>query len=163
MSKITNLMGKFEKGVTLLEALIVLGLMAAMLLIVVPAFYEIIQKYRAETAVEQIVMNLRFARLAAVKKRIQYKVVIRDELSTPANTYEVQMDPLKIASFEKYTRADTSLPAGLTILSGGISQILYNPRGVATITGGGNIRVKSTDYSYRINVFTSGAVTKTRE
>jgi hypothetical protein len=49
----------------------------------------------------------------------------------------------------------------LDILTGGLTQVTYNPRGAANTSG--TIRVQSTDYIHRINVFTSGAVTKQLE
>jgi Tfp pilus assembly protein FimT len=132
-----------------------------MAVIALPQFYKTFQKYRSETAVEQIMMNLRFARLAAVKKRIPYKVVFQ---ATPTNIYQVQMNPSKdLLTWEVYPNADTSMPAGLDILAGGISDVVYNPRGAATITGGSTIRIQSSLYTYRIDVFTSGALTKTLE
>jgi Tfp pilus assembly protein FimT len=144
-----------------LEAIIVVGILAAIVAIVLPQFFTILQQYRSETAVEQVVMNLRFARLAAVKKRIPYRVVFQP---TPINAYEVQMNPSKDSTtWIEYANADTSIPAGLNILAGGVSDIIYNPRGAATITGGSTVRIHSSQFTYRIDVFTNGAVTKTLE
>jgi len=157
----------FEKGVTLMETLIVIGLLACLLAVVLPQFVTILRKYRAETAVEQVAMNLRFARLAAVKKRIPYKVLFNP---TPTNTYQVQMNPSRDSvTWVDYTLVDTTLPGNLTILAGGISDVVYSPRGSATISGGSNIRIQSNnhlngiDVKYRIDVYTTGAVTKTAE
>ncbi len=160
-----NTMGEkdngLDRGYTLLEALIVVGLIAIVAAIFLPAFFKTIQNYRSQTAVEQITMNIRFARMAAVKKRINYKVVFNED---PSNTYEVQMDDDKDGTFVKYSNADTSVASGLKILTGGITEVTFNPRGAATITGGSTIRVKSTDdYIYRITVQTNGMVTKVKE
>ena len=153
--------GKWQNGFTLLEALVVIGLLAVVVAITIPPFFRIIQKYRAETAIDQVTMNLRFARLAALKKRIPYRVVFSAD---PTNTYEVQVNPSRdLVTWEKYARSDTSIPGGLTILSGGITNVTYSPRGSANISGGSAIRIQSTDYIYRINVYTTGAVTKTAE
>jgi len=161
MDKSVTQRGQFQKGFTLLETLIILGIIAVVLAIVLPPFFSIIQKYRAETAVEQVAMNIRFARLAAVKKRIPYRVVFN---ATPTNTYQVQTNPSKdLSTWVNYDYSDTSMPKGLTILAGGISDVTFNPRGSATISGGTNIRVQSTGFIYKIDVFTSGAVTKTAE
>ena len=138
-----------------------MGLVAIVAAIFLPAFFKLFQSYRSETAVEQITMNIRFARMAAVKKRRNYRVVINAD---PTNTYQVLMDENKDSSFEKYPNADTTMADGLEIMTGGITSITFNARGAATIVGGNTIRVKSNDQNiYRINVFTNGAVTKVRE
>jgi hypothetical protein len=99
--------------------------------------------------------------MAAVKKRIRYQVIFNAD---PTNTYQVLMDEDKDGGYELYPNADTSIPAGVKILSGGITSVVYNPRGAATISGGSSIRVQLTeDFIYRINVSTNGAVTKVRE
>ena len=140
----------------MLEAVIVVGLFALIVGVSVPTLYKTFQNYRAQTAIERISMNLRFARLSAVKKRIFYRVVIDDS----NDTYQIQMNESKDGvTWARYTNADTSMPDdNLDILAGGITQITYNPRGAANTSG--TIRVQSTDYIHRINVFTSGAVTK---
>ncbi len=145
-----------DRGYTIMEALIVVGLVALLVAVFVPTLYRMYQNYRAQTAVERITMNLRFARLAAIKKRFNYRVVVDES----ADTYEIQMNPLKDGTtWVTYNQADTSMPdSGLDILSGGVTQITFNPRGAANTSG--TIRVKSTDFIHRINVFTTGAVTK---
>ena len=152
-----------ERGVTLFEILIVVGLIAVIAAVFLPTFFDLLMNYRSETAVEQITMNLRFARMAAVKKRRSYQVLFNAE---PTNTYEVRMDEDRNGSFEPYKNADTTLAGGMKILSGGITSVTFNGRGAATIVSGGpqTIRVRSAeDFVYRINVFTNGAVTKERE
>jgi type II secretory pathway pseudopilin PulG len=140
------------------EIIIVIALIAIVMAIALPQFYRVYQNYRAQTAVERISINLRFARLAAVKKRVQYRVLVDDV----NNTYTVEWDPQKDGSFETYAQLDTSMPdSTVDILGGGLSQIIYNPRGAADVAG--TIRVSSPVATYRINVYTSGAVTKTIE
>jgi Tfp pilus assembly protein FimT len=153
-------MGKqMDRGFSLLEAVIVVGLVAIIVAVSVPTLYRSYQSYRAQTAVERITMNLRFARLAAVEKRIFYRVVI-DESN---DTYQIQMNKAKDGTtWVRYKNADTSMPDdGLDILAGGLTQITYNARGAANTSG--TIRVQSTEFTHRINVFTSGAVTKQLE
>jgi len=154
---------RYERGVTLLEGLIVVGLIAVVAAVALPTFFRLLMNYRSQTAVEQVTMNLRFARMAAVKKRINYRIIFNAD---PTNTYEVQMDPSRLGSWEKYPNADTSLPDGLKILTGGITTVTFNGRGAATIASGGSdtIRIESApDYIHRITVRTNGAVVKERE
>ena len=154
-------MSNKQKGFSLLEAVIVAGLIAVIAAVFLPAFFNTIKNYRAQTSAEQITMNLRFARMAAVKKRRNYQVTFSAD---PTNTYAVLMDENKDGSFEKYPNADTTIPDGVKILSGGITSVTFNARGAATIVGGSTIRVQLTDdFIYRINVLTNGAVSKQRE
>jgi prepilin-type N-terminal cleavage/methylation domain-containing protein len=154
---------KLQKGFSLMEALIVIGLVAVLVAIVLPAFYRALQKYRAETAVEQIAINLRFARLSAVKKRIDYKLVFT------TNSYKMQTSTDGV-SYTDYNHVDTQLPNNLSILSGGCTEVVYSPRGSASMTGGSTIRIQSLSYGggsgdiiYRITLTGAGGVTKTAE
>ena len=154
-------MSNKQKGFSLLEAVIVAGLIAIIAAVFLPTFFNTIKNYRAQTSAEQITMNLRFARMAAVKKLRRYQVTFSAD---PTNAYAVLMDENKDGSFEKYPNADTSIPDGVKILSGGITSVTFNARGAATIVGGSTIRVQLTDdFIYRITVSSNGAVTKQRE
>jgi Tfp pilus assembly protein FimT len=154
-------MNNNQRGFSLLEAVIVAGLIAIVAAVFLPTFFNTIKNYRAQTSAEQITMNLRFARMAAVKKRRNYQVTFNAD---PTNTYAVLMDEDKNGSFEKYPNADTSIPDGVKILSGGITSVTFNARGAATMAGGSTIRVQLTeDFIYRITVASNGAVTKQRE
>jgi Tfp pilus assembly protein FimT len=152
---------KGHRGFSILEAVIVIGLIAIVAAIFLPAFYKIYQNYRSQTAVEQITMNIRFARFAAVKKRRFYRLTFNAD---PTNTYAVLMDENRDGTFEPYKNADTSVASGLKILTGGITSITFNARGAATLVGGNTIRVQSpNDDIYQINVLANGSVTKVKE
>ncbi len=118
-------MFQIKRGFSILEAVIVAGLIAIIAAVFLPTFFHVIKNYRSETSAEQIVMNLRFARMAAVKKRRNYQVTFSAD---PTNTYQVLMDENKDGAFETYRNADTSIPSGVKILSGGITSVTFNAR-----------------------------------
>lgn len=150
-----------QRGYTLLEVVIVAGLIAVVAAIFVPAFFNVVQNYRSQVAVEQIMINMRFARMAAVKKRRNYRIVVNAD---PTNTYTLEMDEDRDGTFEPYRNADTTVASGLKILTGGITSVTFNARGAATISGGNTIRVQSSeDYIHRITVQTNGMVRMTKE
>ncbi|MCI0412805.1 GspH/FimT family pseudopilin [bacterium] len=151
-----------ERGFSLLEALLIIGLIAIIAAVSLPAFYNTFQKYRVQSAARQVEMNLRFARLAAVKKKTMHQVLFRNTSGSPPNTYVMMMDSDKNGAFDEdieiVKNIDTSLPEGLTILSGGINSVTYNARGAATLAGGTTVRIRGTEDTYRIDVRTNGAV-----
>lgn len=67
-------MEKRSAGFTLLEALVVVVIMAIILAAGIPAFGNLIDKTRIRTAAEEVVEAFRVARLTAVQERITMKM-----------------------------------------------------------------------------------------
>ncbi len=79
-----------ERGFSLLEALVVLALIAVLVLILIPNLTAMYRAYRVDTAASQLAMNLRFARNAAVARRVTYRVsVVQNDGSALANSYSI--------------------------------------------------------------------------
>lgn len=161
---------KWERGITLTEALVVLALIGLLTAVFIPFFLGMMQRYRAQTAAEQIEVNLRYARYAAVKRKVQYQLLFRDnDFGTPdlKNTYLVLQDDNRDRAFdttEEVAHVDTNLPHGVTIVGGSIDEITFNARGAATTTGGSDIKVRTEDGTiWSITVQTNGSVTKVKE
>lgn len=154
-----------HRGFSIFEALIVLGLIAIMAAVFIPIFLSVLQAYRAETTAQQFQINLRFARAAAVKQKVSYKVLFSDEGESPANTYKIEYDPDRNGSYEKFTRLDTDLPEGTTIVSGSLNEVEFDSRGSAELTPVSTpIRIRAVEGTvYRVTVSTIGAVTITKE
>src|SRR5262245_13263092 len=71
MSRIAQ---RFERGYSLLEALIVLGLVAVITLLTIPMFLDLINNYRVATSASEVAINLRFARNASIKQQKSFTV-----------------------------------------------------------------------------------------
>jgi len=146
---------RFQQGVSLLEILIVLGIMAALLLVTIPAFYRLLQAYRLQTTASTISTNLRFARSAALKQKITYRLTFRDSSDINPNTYVVEYDPF--GSFQTFNNLDTKIPDRIDIDPASLDQVSFDSRGAASTSG--FILLTGTDGSaYKITVSSTGAV-----
>lgn len=117
---------KWEKGITLIEILVVISLVGFVVVIFSPSFLRMMNNYRVSTSAYQIATQIRFARNAAIKKRFEYHMEIRNESHTTApNTYTITSDErteeFSMDRFAKIDAADTTL-----------SMIIFGTRGSAT-------------------------------
>jgi prepilin-type N-terminal cleavage/methylation domain-containing protein len=149
----------FQRGFTLLETLIVLGMFVTLLLIMLPAFYRLLQAYRLQTTASTVSTNLRFARSAALKQKIPYRLTFRDRLDINPNTYTVEYNPF--GSFQTFNNLDTKIPDQITIDPTSLDEVTFDSRGAASTSG--LILLTGTDgSSYKITISTTGAVDVTR-
>jgi Tfp pilus assembly protein FimT len=143
---------KWEKGITLMEILVVLSIIGFIVLIFTPSFLSMMNNYRVSTSVSQLAVEIRFARNAAIKKRFQYQMEIRNEshLSAP-NTYSVTSDEgTEEFSVDRFTNIDSTDTT--------LSTIVFGTRGSATA---GVIVLESkanSDTRYRLTVTPAGGV-----
>ena len=147
------------KGLSLLEVLVVLAALGAILLIAMPNFVRLLQEWRARTAAEQIVVNMRFARNAAVNQKVPYRATIQDEgAASNPNTYAILYDPQRSGSYQKVPTLDPYLPPGTKIKAGSIGSVDFDTTGRANPIG--SVLVEGVDNSlYTITINLSGAVT----
>jgi type II secretory pathway pseudopilin PulG len=146
-----------ERGFTLLEAIIVVGLIAIIVAVTLPQLTKVLINQRIETSAHRISTSLRFARMSEVKRKIPYQVVINSESASNPNTYALQYKPG--ASWEIYPDAETHVEGSLTILDSSLDSVIFDARGAATMAGGTNIGLKGTNGAeYRIDVKTTGSV-----
>jgi len=61
-------------GVTMLELLIVMAILAVLSAIAIPAFYEYLPKYRASGAIKQLLMELQYAKMKAISENNDYVI-----------------------------------------------------------------------------------------
>ena len=148
-----------NRGFSLLEAIIIVGLIAIIAAASLPRLTRMLIDMRIETSAQQLATNLRFARMSAVKQKVQYQITIHDESATPPatpNTYEVTYAPG--GSFIIFPRADAKLDSGLRILSSStLSSVIFDPRGSASAAGSISLRGENSA-EYRIDLRTTGSV-----
>ena len=149
-----------ESGLSLMEVLVVMGLIGAIALISIPTFLEVVNNYRASTSATEIGVKLRFARNASIKKKKDYTVTINNlsDVTNP-NTYTVT-DDLQynggVLALRKYTlntgvkiKADS--PTSVTFKPDGQCSTGFSPSAITVIDPRGND-------AYTITVLKSGAV-----
>jgi prepilin-type N-terminal cleavage/methylation domain-containing protein len=141
-----------EKGVTLIEILVVIAIVGFVVVIFTPSFLRMMNNYRVSTSTSQLAVEIRFARNASIKKRFEYQMEIRNEShATAPNTYTITSDQgtkeFSIDRFAKIDAADTTL-----------STIIFGSRGSATA---GIIVLESkanSETRYQITVTPAGGV-----
>jgi type II secretory pathway pseudopilin PulG len=145
----------FQQGVSLLETLIVLGMFVTLLLIMIPSFYRLLQNYRVQTTANTISTNLRFARSAALKQKITYRITFRDSSDINPNTYIVEYNPF--GSFQIFSNLDTKIPDRVNIDPTSLDEVSFDSRGAAS-TSGFILITGPNATSYKIKVSPTGAV-----
>ena len=146
-------------GYTLIETLVVVGLIAAILAVAIPALYRTYQANRVQAAARTMASNLRFARMAAVKRKVTFQVTVLDEtdVSNP-NTYSVQFDPTRSESFQNYNKLETNIPQGVIIDSSSLNSVQFNSRGGA-LPSGSILLIGRDATKYNIRISPAGSVT----
>jgi prepilin-type N-terminal cleavage/methylation domain-containing protein len=82
---------KQEKGVTLLEIIVVVLIISILTAVSIPNILEWLHQYRLQTAAASIVNHLRAARLLAIFKGVKHEVQIKP--FGEGNYYQVVEDP----------------------------------------------------------------------
>ncbi len=148
-----------HRGTSLLEILVVLGLMTALLVVTIPAFFKLLQAYRLQTAAHIISTNLRFARSAALKQKVLYRLTFRDSSEVNPNTYTIEYAPS--GAWQLVNNMDTDIPDRVEIDTTSIDQVQFDSRGVANVSG--FVLLTSADgRSFKITISSTGAVNVTQ-
>ena len=152
---------RFNRGASLLEVLVVLAVMLAMLVILIPAFFRLLQGYRLQSTANVVATNLRFARSAALKQKVLYKLTFKDSTEVNPNTYTIEYQPG--GSFQSVGSMDTIIPTRVEIDPTSLDSVIFDARGAANVSGGSSVVLKSQSIgTYTITVSATGAINTTR-
>jgi len=161
-----------HRGYTISEILVVVALIALLVLIAIPALLRLFHAYEVQTAASGFAVHLRFARNAAVKQKLRYRIQIAE---TPQNAYRIEQETTfgsgtytlvrgvggntKIINDAVYT----GLPDGVKIVAASTDgPITFNFRGGNEAATTYTILMETTDIRYTITVTPSGGITTTR-
>lgn len=144
---------QFEKGYSLLEALIVLGLVGVLVLVSIPMFLDLINNYRVATSASEVAINLRFARNASIKQKDDFHVTLA--LDTDPNV----RDYYTISGGTIRDRVNY-LTEKVKFNSSSATTFTFKPNGSAS---SGTITIKDPrgQDAYKIEVRSTGAVVLT--
>jgi prepilin-type N-terminal cleavage/methylation domain-containing protein len=78
-----------KRGVTLLELMVVLGIVAAMAVVAVPSYYSMLPHLRVRGAARDVAEALQVARMKAVSKNTTYVVQFNYYDGSPANYFSM--------------------------------------------------------------------------
>ena len=148
---------RFDRGVSLLELLVVFAVMTALLILLIPAFFRLLQGYRLQSTANVVATNLRFARNAALKQKVPYKLTFKDSGELNPNTYTVEYQ--KGLTFQPVRSMDTNIPQRIEIDPTSLNEVTFDSRGAATISGGSSVVLFSESIgTYTIKVSATGAI-----
>ena len=138
-------MGRGQKGVTLIELVVVMAIVAIMALFMAPAIGEWVDNFRIKQAARDIASTLQLAKMHAVSTHQPHQVNF-----TPADgTYGIA--PLPPGG------SNSQLPKGVTIVTGSATSISFNPDGTSSVNG--TMTIKNTkDKQYQVSVSATGRI-----
>lgn len=147
-----------QKGVSLIETLVILAVLAILVAVSIPAFLRLLQSYRVKTGANEIATNLRFARQSTIKQKVAYRMVLRDETDgTKPNTYAIEYNKPGVG-FTVVPGLDFKLPTQVKILTASLDgPILFNTFGQANPAG--DIILENVNgEKYKIHITLAGGV-----
>jgi prepilin-type N-terminal cleavage/methylation domain-containing protein len=138
---------KSPAGLTLMELIIVLAVLAILVGIASPLIAQFSSGFKLRGAAREVATDLQFARLLAVKENKNSRVVFS------ANSYEVRVGPIGSETVTKSRSFGVDYPQ--ITLSG--SAVAFNSRGIVT-SGSGTITVSHPMGTKNITVSSTGRV-----
>jgi len=121
-------------GFSTLELLVVLGLLALIMVLSLPALNRFYLQHQVSSTTTTIETMFVRARMSALKEKIAYRVLVHDENATTPNTLELQRN--QGGSFVTLTGEVHIVPQAIRILGGGstnsIDSMTVNGRGECT-------------------------------
>jgi Tfp pilus assembly protein FimT len=143
-----------EGGITLIELVVVMAIVAIMGVCLAPAIGEWLDNFRIRQAARDIASNLQFAKMRAISRRLEYRVnfdVANNQYRLWVNDGGWVPDPEGVV---------LCTPRGVDItsagFSGGVSRAEFNPDGTAS---NGTITIDNQQgKTYKVVVYRTGRI-----
>jgi prepilin-type N-terminal cleavage/methylation domain-containing protein len=143
-----------ERGFTLVEVMTTIIIMGILAAVAMSVWWPVVEGRRVDSATSQIASELRQAHTSATTRLEDWRVEM-DADSGDYHIYRIDPDtgaPVLLSSPSLPDR--TEFPPAM-----GVSAIVFEPNGEATITGAGNIQVTAEDgapcHEIEVNAVTS--------
>jgi prepilin-type N-terminal cleavage/methylation domain-containing protein len=139
-----------ERGFTLVEVLTTIIIMGILAAVAMSSWFGVVESRRVDSATNQVVSELRRAHTSATTRLEDWRV----EMDADTLNYRIgpDGDPTLLSPGSLPER--TEFPPAM-----GVSAIVFEPNGEATITGAGNISVAADDgspcHEIEVNTVTS--------
>ena len=149
-------MGGDQRGITLIEILIVVTLLVVMAGVAMPWFLGVIESYRLRVAAWEIAGDLRLVRQKAVTSQVKHRLCLSNCASpVPPGGYLLEREG---ASWELYVaRAD--LPDGVAVTTNGPGdKITFDTKGELAGPLGATTTVANGIGTYEVKVASTGRV-----
>ena len=108
-----------QRGVGMLELLVVMVLGSILLAVTIPAFWNFYRKHQLQTATGDIRILVQYARLKTLKEKVSHRILFHDENGATPNSYEIQSN--ESGPFVTLPHHVYSLPEGVNILGSGLT------------------------------------------
>ncbi len=136
---------RWQKGVTLIELVVVMAIVAIMGLFMAPAIGEWIDNFRIRQAARDIASTLQMAKMQTISSRQPHAV----NFTLTDGTYVIS--PLPPGE------SNSQVPKGVTIKSDSATSISFNPDGTSPVNGTVTIK-NAKGKQYQISVAATGRI-----
>lgn len=146
-----------RRGVTAVELVILLGVLAILAAFAIPSMSPVVQRFRLRGAAWQVAGDLRLARQRAVTIRKRFRVCVTNcAITLPANAYSVERDDGTVSSprWISETGAAARLPEGVSLSATALAAT-FNQTGT---TSGATFTLTNLMGSYQVVVNSTGRV-----
>ena len=154
---------KKDAGFSMVELLVVLGIIAALAAVTIPGFLAYIPNYRLNAATQELLGDIQMAKLRAVKKG----VVVSIRVNTATDSYTMFVDDGAGANYGngaidagEETIKTVTMPTGISIVSTTFTAdaVQFNSRGLPFNWNVGQIDIRNRkNRTNTIEVFTAGS------
>ena len=131
-----------EKGVTLIELVVVMAIVAILGLFMAPAIGEWVDNFRIKQAARDIASTLQLAKMQTISTRQTQSV----NFTLADGTYRITPGG-----------SDSQVSKGVTIVAGSATSISFNPNGTSTTSGTVTIN-NAKGKQYQVSVSTTGRI-----
>jgi len=131
-----------EKGVTLIELVVVMAIVAILGLFMAPAIGEWVDNFRIKQAARDIASTLQLAKMQTISTRQTHSV----NFTLADGTYRITPGG-----------SDSQVSKGVTIVAGSATSISFNPNGTSTTSGTVTIN-NAKGKQYQVSVSTTGRI-----
>jgi general secretion pathway protein H len=138
-------MARGKKGVTLIELVVVMAIVAIMGLFMAPAIGEWLDNFRIKQAARDIASTLQLAKMQTISSRQTHSV----NFTLADGTYGIT--PLPPGG------SNSQVPKGVTIATGSATSISFNPDGTSPVSGTITIN-NAKGKQYQVSVSATGRI-----
>jgi|APCry1669189204_1035204.scaffolds.fasta_scaffold16942_2 prepilin-type N-terminal cleavage/methylation domain-containing protein len=159
-----------EKGFTLIELMIVIGISAIMTAISIPTFVDWRKNQNFRKTANEITSFLRETRSKAISKGVQHEILFNQV----SNCYQLQVYNIATSSFDTPSQtlcppADVSIKSSSDGTSTAVLTVIFNSDGTTTISGpdgltSANVSVNDlATQKYLVTVLRTGRISSVRK
>jgi prepilin-type N-terminal cleavage/methylation domain-containing protein len=124
-----------NRGFTLTELLVVMGIVALAAAATIPALDSFYRRHQLNAAATEFQALVLRARISALKEKVSYRLVLHDENASASNQFELQK--AQSGSWVALDDGSHAVPDTVAILGSGstdsVDSVTVNGRGVCTV------------------------------